>query len=84
MPENRTMPENRNLTSTQEAALAAYGKLSEQKGEPPTVRELAAVLGKSHQAAWQLIQQLRTKGYLSMKPVTIIRPTLTKKGRAAR
>jgi repressor LexA len=77
------MPNNENLTSTQEQALVAYRKLSEKKGEPPTVRELALALGKSHTAAHALIGQLRNKGYLSMKPVTIIRPTLTKKGRTA-
>ncbi len=74
---------NRELTTTQREALDAYRKLTEKKGEPPTVRELAYVLGKGHNAAHQLIQKLREKGYLTMKPVTIIRPTLTAKGRRA-
>lgn len=78
------MPENMNLTTVQEEALAAYRKLSDKKGEPPTVRELADALGKSPNAAHALIGKLREKGYLSMKPVTIIRPTLTAKGRKAK
>lgn len=78
------MPDNQNLTTRQEEALTAYRRLTEKAGEPPTVRQLAAVLGTGHNAAHQLIQKLREKGYLSMKPVTIIRPTLTAKGRKAK
>lgn len=78
------MPENMNLTTVQEEALTAYRKLCDKKGEPPTVRELALALGKSTNAAHALIGKLREKGYLSMKPVTIIRPTLTAKGRKAK
>lgn len=75
---------NDNLSSTQQEALAVYRRLTEKKGEPPTVREFASALGKSHQAAHYMIQKLREKGYLSMRPVTIIRPTLTAKGRQAK
>ncbi len=76
------MTRNLNLTSPQEEALAAYRRLTEKHGgEPPTVRMLAEAIGKSPNAAHQLIQRLREKGYLSMKPVTIIRPTLTAKAR---
>lgn len=75
---------NKNLTTTQERALSAYRRLTEQGGEPPTVRELGAALGVGHNAAHRLITVLREKGYLSMKPVTIIRPTLTAKGRQAK
>lgn len=78
------MPENMNLTTVQEEALTAYRKLCDEKGEPPTVRELADALGKGPNAAHYLIGKLREKGYLSMKPVTIIRPTLTAKGRKAK
>lgn len=75
---------NENLSSTQQEALDAYRKHVERHGEPPTVRELGEALGKSHNAAHYLIQKLREKGYLSMKPVTIIRPKLTAKGRSAK
>lgn len=75
---------NRNLTTTQERALVAYRRLSDKKGEPPTVRELGDALGVSHNSSHQLIKKLREKGYLTSKPVTIIRPTLTAKGRAAK
>jgi Mn-dependent DtxR family transcriptional regulator len=77
------MPDTERLTPPQEDALSAYRRLTTKKGEPPTVRELAKALGKSPTAAAHLIQKLREKGYLSMKPVTIIRPTLTAKGRRA-
>jgi Mn-dependent DtxR family transcriptional regulator len=78
------LTENTRLTSTQEEALAAYRRLTdENEGEPPTVRELASALGKSHNAAFALIGQLRKKGYLTMKPVTIVRPKLTAKARRA-
>lgn len=73
---------NSNLTSTQEHALSVYRKLTEKLGEPPTVRAFAEALGKSHNTAHQFILRLREKGYLSMKPVTIVRPKLTAKGRA--
>jgi Mn-dependent DtxR family transcriptional regulator len=75
---------NRNLTTTQERALTHYRRLTEQAGEPPTVRALGEALGVKHTAAHRLIQALREKGYLSMKPVTITRPTLTAKGRRAK
>lgn len=74
---------NTALSSTQAEALALYRKLTDRNGEPPTVREFAKALGKSHNGAHYLIQKLREKGYLTMKPVTIIRPTLTAKARRA-
>lgn len=78
-------PKNTNLTSAQQNALAVYKKLcANNGGESPTVRQFAAALGKTHTTAHQYIQQFRAKGYLSMKPVTIIRPKLTAKGRAAK
>lgn len=82
MPQQREP--NRNLTTTEERALGAYRRLTERDGEPPTVRALGEALGISHTPAHRLIQKLREKGYLSMKPVTIIRPTLTAKGRKAK
>jgi SOS-response transcriptional repressor LexA len=75
---------NHNLTSTQEAALAIYRRMSDRNGEPPSVREFASALGKSHNTAHHLIVALRSKGYLTMKPTTIIRPKLTAKGRKAK
>lgn len=75
------MPENRNLTSTQEQGLKIYRKLTEQKGSPPTIREFAEALDRSSNAAAFLINKLREKGYLTMKPITLVRPTLTAKGK---
>ena len=77
--------QNRNLSPTQEHALTLYRRLTDKNdGNPPSVREFAAALGKSHNAAHYLIGKLREKGFLSMKPITIIRPNLTAKGRAAK
>jgi len=78
------MLENKNLTTAQENALAIYRNLEQRLGEPPTVRSFAEALGKSHSAAYQFIQQFRRKGFISMKPITIIRPRLTAKGRKAK
>lgn len=75
---------NQNLSSAQQEALTIYRKLTDTLGEPPSVREFAKALGKTHNAAHYMIQRLREKGYLSMKPVTVIRPRLTAKGRAAK
>lgn len=77
------MVKNKNLTSTQEDALAVYRRLCERGGEPPTVRAFAEALGRSKTSAHNLINQFRRKGYVSMKPVTIIRPKLTAKARRA-
>lgn len=78
------MTENRELTTAQKEALVAYRRhCDKHDGAPPTVRELAALLRKSPNAAQNLIQKLREKGYLSMRPVTIIRSTVTAKGRRA-
>lgn len=74
--------DNLELTTPQKEALDAYRKhCDKHDGAPPTVRELAFYLGKSSNAAHYLIQKLREKGYLTMKPVTIIRPKLTAKAR---
>jgi len=81
---NEPLP-NMNLTSAQQHALDIYRKLCEKNGgESPTVREFAEALGKSHSSAHQFIRQFQAKGHLSMKPVTIIRPRLTAKGRASK
>jgi SOS-response transcriptional repressor LexA len=71
------------LTKPQELALAVYRRLTEKLGAPPSVRQFAAALGKSHNAAHAMIGKLREKGYLSMKPITLVRPTLTAKARRA-
>lgn len=76
--------DNKNLTTIQENALGIYRNLEERLGEPPSVRVFAEALGKSHASAHQFIQQFRKKGFVSMKPITIIRPRLTAKGRKAK
>jgi len=75
---------NDNLSSAQQEALEAYRRLTDKNGgEPPTVRQLAETIGKSPNAAFALMQKLREKGYLTMKPVTTIRPRLTAKAKKA-
>ena len=78
------MTENRELTTAQKQALDAYRRHCDKNQQsPPTVRELAGYLGKSPNAAFALIGKLREKGYLTMKPVTTIRPRLTAKAKKA-
>ncbi len=73
---------NKLLSDTQARALDVYRRWTDRHdGSPPSVRELAAELGITHNGAHYLIGKLREKGYLTMKPVTIIRPTLTAKAR---
>ena len=69
------------LTPTQERGLGVYKRLTEKKGTAPTTRELAEALGVSQHAAWYLTQQLRSKGYLVDKPVTVMRLKLSAKGK---
>lgn len=71
------------LTETQERGLRVYKRLTEKKGSPPTTRELGAELGVSQHSAWYLTQQLRSKGYLAERPVTVMRLKLSAKGRRA-
>lgn len=78
------MGKNTLLTSDQDHALAIYRKLELGLGEPPTVRAFAEALGKSHATAHHFIRKFRDKGFISMKPITIIRPRLTAKGRNAK
>jgi SOS-response transcriptional repressor LexA len=69
------------LTEAQRNALRVYEKYIEKHGEPPTVRAFAAELGVGHNAAHYFIVQLRDKGYLGARPITMIRPSLTRKGK---
>lgn len=72
---------NRELTTSEREALNQYEKYIEKHGEPPSVRQLGALLDITHGPAHYLITKLREKGYLSARPVTLIRPTLTKKAK---
>lgn len=69
------------LTEAQRNALRVYEKYIDKHGEPPTVRALAAELGVTANAAHYFINQLRDKGYLATRPITMIRPALTRKGK---
>jgi Mn-dependent DtxR family transcriptional regulator len=69
------------LTEAQRNALRVYEKYIEKHGEPPTVRKLAAELKVNPNAAHYFINQLRDKGYLAARPITMIRPMLTRKGK---
>lgn len=70
------------LTDPQRDALRVYLKYIDTHGEPPSVRQFAAELGTEHpNAAHYYITVLRDKGYLADRPITIIRPTLSRKGK---
>lgn len=71
---------NRHLTSTQEHALDLYRKFEKKHGDPPSTRQLAELLECEVSNAHRLIGILRDKGHLSMRPVTITRLKVTRKG----
>lgn len=77
-------PKNTELTTTNRAAWMAFKKLTDRLGTEPSVRQLAAALGVSHQAAHYQIGQLREKGYLGERRITARRLMLTAKGRQAK
>jgi DNA-binding IscR family transcriptional regulator len=80
-----TRTPNQNLTTGEEEALTMYQRLTKKaRGEPPTVRALAAALGTSSTATQYLLTKLREKGALTMPKITIVRSRVTAKGRAAR
>lgn len=66
-------------TNVQIDFLRAYKSYYDAHGKPPTVRELAATLGKSHQATHLTLQLLERRG--DIQHVTIIRPIPPKKRR---
>ncbi len=72
------------LTKRQAETLRVYKQMTDDNdGITPTVRALAAKLGVVANSAHQLLVQLRTKGYLTMPPVTQTRLRFTAKGKKA-
>lgn len=69
------------LTEAQRNALRVYEKYIEKHGDPPSVRQFAAELKVHPSAAHYFITTLRDKGYLAARPITTIRPTLSRKGK---
>lgn len=69
------------LTEAQRNALRVYEGYIGRHGEPPTVRAFAEELKVVSSAAHYFIVQLREKGYLASRPITMIRPSLTRKGK---
>lgn len=83
MPVKRTR--NVELTTAEKEGLIMYDRLTEKSGgTPPTAQELATALGHAdRQYGHQLVQRLRDKGHLTMRPVTVMRLKLSNKGRRA-
>jgi len=52
------------ITPAQTEALEALCRFADEKGYPPTVMELSAILGISQASAYDRINQLVSKGYL--------------------
>jgi Mn-dependent DtxR family transcriptional regulator len=75
---------NTELTSSEKAAWIAWGKHVTKNGTPPSVRQLAALLEVSPNAAHYTIGKLREKGYLAERQVTETRLMLTSKGKKRR
>jgi len=83
MPVKRTL--NTELTTAEREGLIMYERLTEKNGGvPPTAQELSTALGHTvRQYGHNLIQRLRDKGHLTMRPVTVMRLKLSPKGRRA-
>jgi SOS-response transcriptional repressor LexA len=78
----RLIPED--LTKRQAETLRVYKAMTDANdGITPTVRALGEKLGVGHNAAHQLLKQLRGKGYLTMPPITQTKMRFTAKGKKA-
>lgn len=76
----RMIPED--LTAKQADTLRIYRAMTEANGGiTPTVAALAEKLGISRNAAHVRLLQLRSKGYLTMPPITQTRLRISAKGK---
>jgi len=64
----RGRPPIREITPPQQRTLDAIREFIRKRGFPPTVQELAAILGISPASAYQQLQQLESKGYVRREP----------------
>lgn len=77
------MGKNLELTTVEKKVLAAYHKFTERQGAPPSVRMLAHKTGVARSSVQYVLGRLREKGFLSPRPITLVRPRLSAKGRDA-
>lgn len=75
--------DNQELTSHQKDVLKVIKKLTAQNGEVPGRHVLAQALGCSLTSAQFALNILKEKGYLKLRPVTVMRLKLSAKGRQA-
>lgn len=74
---------NEELTTHQKHVLETIKKLMKKNGEVPGRLVLAQALGCSPTSAQFALSQLRQKGYLIDRPVTVMRLKLSAKGKRA-
>lgn len=74
----RKQKPNAELTTSELHALRAYEKFTAQHGAPPSVRQLAALCGITHNPAHYIIGRLRDKG-----AITQVRLRVSAKGKKA-
>lgn len=55
------------LTPLQQEAVNALGKLTRERGEPPTLLELAEVLHVTIKPLWQRLRAAERKGYVTRR-----------------
>jgi SOS-response transcriptional repressor LexA len=77
------MGKNTELTSDEKALLRAYRRHADKHGAPPSVRELATTLDVAPSVAHYRLGRVIAKGFIIARPITLIRPTLSAKGRRA-
>ena len=80
----KTMAErtpNVELTTAEKRVLVLYRDHVDKYKAPPTYRWIADLLGVTHNAIVQHVKKLEAKGFLARRPVTIIRLTLSDKGK---
>ncbi|HDS15139.1 MAG TPA: MarR family transcriptional regulator [Proteobacteria bacterium] len=61
---SRGRPPVKEITDSQLNTLKAIRRFANQRGFPPTMKELADILGISHASAHGQVNQLVRKGYL--------------------
>jgi len=65
---SRGRPPVKEITDSQLNTLKAIRRFTNQRGFPPTMKELADILGISHASAHGQVNQLVRKGYLRREP----------------
>lgn len=75
----RGRPPAQNITELQQQTLDEIELFINRRGFPPTIKELAEILGISHASAHERVCRLVRKGYVSREPRKARGITVTQK-----